>query len=71
MGEKEELRYNQKVYYLDDVSQIIEANITSARDNGKQIEVYNGKNRFWMLSKDVSLDKQVLIDFIGDNGFRI
>ena len=71
MGEKEELRYNQKVYYLDDVSQIVEANITSARDNGKQVEVYNGKNRFWMLSKDVALDKQVLIDFVDDNGFRI
>ena len=71
MREDIQVGYNQKVYYLNDDNQIVEGKVTSSRNNNKELEVANNTSRVWKYKTDVVLDKQVLIDFIDDNGFRI
>ncbi len=71
MREDIQVGYNQKVYYLNDNNQIVEGKVTSSRNNNKELEVANNTSRVWKYKTDVVLDKQVLIDFIDDNGFRI
>jgi hypothetical protein len=71
MREDIQVGYNQKVYYLNDNNQIVEGKVTSSRNNNKELEIANNTSRVWKYKTDVVLDKQVLIDFIDDNGFRI
>ena len=71
MSQEIELRYEQKVYYLNSTGDIIEGRVTSARGEGNEIEVSDKKDRVWMLSKDVYLDKKVLVDFVGNNGYLV
>ena len=71
MSQEIELRYEQKVYYLNIKGDIIEGRVTSTRGEGNEIEVSDKKDRVWMLSKDVYLDKKVLVDFVGNNGYLV
>ena len=71
MSQEIELRYKQKVYYLNSMGNITEGRVTSARGEGNEIEVSDKKDRVWMLSKDVYLDKKVLVDFVDNNGYLV
>ena len=71
MSQEIELRYKQKVYYLNSTGNITEGRVTSARGEGNEIEVSDKKDRVWMLSKDVYLDKKVLVDFVDNNGYLV